>query len=317
MVRTIKQIRQDLESLETEVADISEQLRSVYLKYCQVLGQSVQKQLILASYQICTQVYPEAFLKISFNKRQKIQQNIRQLAKQIQSQLLTLLDLPVKINVPQNSDLLEQILKKLSLNQRESTSQEQETAENLAAEPQPPPTIPQNETQIVSLTTEIPEEIKENLIKLKNNPDLVIQWQRQLEKVIVNTLDKLSYDVNKLLQESDILPSQLPTKFIDVAIQAEENGAAISGPPNLLNMLVETEIEDDAERSPAPMTQITVIRLRLLEIEFSEPSLSILRQQIRQILTKLETIRQKYQKKQQELAIAEAESAWRASWYEE
>ncbi|CCH65707.1 hypothetical protein RINTHM_12470 [Richelia intracellularis HM01] len=60
-----------------------------------------------------------------------------------------------------------------------------------------------------------------------------------------------------------------------------------------------------------------VLGLRLGEIEFANKQLSSLRKQIRYILGKLNKLGRQYQQKQREYSIAEAESAWRASWFED
>jgi len=41
------------------------------------------------------------------------------------------------------------------------------------------------------------------------------------------------------------------------------------------------------------------------------------RNQIRQLSSRLSTLRREYHKKQRERTIAEAEAAWRISWFEE
>ena len=86
------------------------------------------------------------------------------------------------------------------------------------------------------------------------------------------------------------------------------------GPPNLLNLVIEIENEQDAENSG--LTQIMTINLRLGEMEFADSALSSGRKQIRNILVKLNKLGREYQKKQRERAVAEAEAVWRASWYE-
>src|SRR6478672_6881315 len=55
--------------------------------------------------------------------------------------------------------------------------------------------------------------------------------------------------------------------------------------------------------------------LKLSEIEFADAGTSAWRQQIRNLSLKLNSLGRDYQKKQRELAVVEAESAWRASWF--
>ena len=54
--------------------------------------QSIEQQLILASYQLCTQIYPDSFLDLSLNQRQELQQSLRSLGKELKPSLLNILD---------------------------------------------------------------------------------------------------------------------------------------------------------------------------------------------------------------------------------
>ena len=86
------------------------------------------------------------------------------------------------------------------------------------------------------------------------------------------------------------------------------------GPPNLLNLVVQIENEQDPEDSK--LTQIMAINLRLGEMEFADTQLSSARRQIRNILVQLNKVGRDYRKKQRERSVSEAESAWRACWFE-
>jgi hypothetical protein len=77
------------------------------------------------------------------------------------------------------------------------------------------------------------------------------------------------------------------------------------------------EIEDEQQSEDPSLTKIMAINLRLGEIEFADAALSSERKQIRNILVQLNRLGQEYQKKQRERSIAEAEAAWRASWFED
>lgn len=79
MARSLDQIRRDQDRLEQATTQINTKLADVYQQYLQVLGGAVQHQLILGTYHLCTQTYPEAFLKLSLSQREQLQQKIRQL----------------------------------------------------------------------------------------------------------------------------------------------------------------------------------------------------------------------------------------------
>ncbi|AFY79295.1 hypothetical protein Ple7327_4164 [Pleurocapsa sp. PCC 7327] len=287
----MQQIKQDLATIEEKVANLAVELRALYGRYLKLLGHSARKQLILASYQICTQVYPESFLKLSGSDRQKLQENLRRLGKNLQFQLLALLDLPIHSSDPSDVATLE--AEELLLPPSEEASSPAET-EIQAQEP---------ESEKIA------------------NPEDLIRWCQQIEQGIQETLETLSQEVNFYLQEAQILPAQVPVKVLEMAMQTEASAASASGSPNLLSLLIETEREGERE-SPAPkenakITKLTAIHLRLAEIEFSDPTLNIERDRVRTWLEKLKKIRQQYRQLQREYAIAEAEAAWRATWYED
>jgi len=90
MVRPIEQIQRDLDRLEQAAQSLATDLSKAYHEYLSALSQAVRQQLIMASYHICTQDYPEQFLRLSTNQRYQIQQELRELAHQTQEQLLSL-----------------------------------------------------------------------------------------------------------------------------------------------------------------------------------------------------------------------------------
>lgn len=81
MARPIERIEQDIVELEKAIRVIAQQLQDAYSSYLEVLGQALRQQLILASYHLCTQGYPESFLGLTLNQRQKLQKAMRNLAK--------------------------------------------------------------------------------------------------------------------------------------------------------------------------------------------------------------------------------------------
>jgi hypothetical protein len=137
-----------------------------------------------------------------------------------------------------------------------------------------------------------------------------------LEEAIAQTLETLSLNSNRLLQETGIIPSKLPAAVLEAAAKADSSTESVTvGSPNLLNLLMETESEDDSEDST--LTRIIAINLRLSEIEFADPALNAGRNQIRNLSAKRNTLHREYHKKQRERSVAQAEAAWRASWFED
>ena len=304
MTKEIYQIEQGIAKLEQQTLTITEQLKSNYQNYLNKLGEYVQKYLIFAAYQICTQTYPQAFLNLSLNQRQAFQQTVSNLGKQAQTKLSSLLDTNVDSQDYQSE------------NDSETTVAPELTAQIIIAEDPLDANLTVNNDAIdleASVTKSEPTKI--------TNPEELVIWIKKIEKNITDILQMVSNDVNKLLLKESILPQQLPSKVLEAAAKIDSTASSTSGRPNLLNLLVESgkdsAIEKDKVKKNSEVTKITAIYLRLAEIEFAETTLSSQRNQIREILARVKKLRKQYQKTQQELAIAQAEAAWRSSWYEE
>lgn len=285
MVKAIDKIEKDIAELEEITRNTALQLYSIYFNYLTELGKAVRQQLILASYHICTQGYAESFLKLSLSQRQQLQQEIRKLSKKAQEMLLAALCRPVK--------------ESLELPMAENRFL---TAVN--------PLFHQSSEQKAEQPTENLE-----MSNLVSNPEQLAQWQKTLEIALAKILQTTSQKANQLLQQAGILPPKLPETLLEAAARAEAGEAAVAGPPNLINVLIETENPEESQKST--ITQLIAIHLRLPEIEFADAKVMAGRSQIRQLTAKLNKLKRDYQKKQRERAIAEAEAAWRATWVED
>ncbi|MFP4104155.1 hypothetical protein [Coleofasciculus sp.] len=287
MVSAIERIEQDLGKMEEAIAHLASQLHDSYTTYLTVLGQTVQKQLMLAGYQVCTQGYPDAFLSLSFNQRQNLQQALRQIGKEGQDELLLHLQLPQDLSLSRDDELEDE---DEELEPRvESTESSAETTTNLSPDS--------------ALTPQKPI-----------LPDQLLQWQEMLEDQIALTLQTVSVETNHLLQQEGIIPDKLPPTVLEAATKADAAGESSPG-SNLLNLLVETQTPEDDDDST--LTRIIAVNLRLSEIEFTEPQLVKVRNQIRNLLAHTTKFQRQYRKKQREWAVVQAEAAWRASWFED
>lgn len=159
------------------------------------------------------------------------------------------------------------------------------------------------------------EQEESEIIDFPNHPKALLDWQEQIEAAIAKTLQGISRDSNRLLQKAGILPKKLPEALLEAASKVEAATENVASPPNLLNLVIETE--SDAELQNSTITHIIAIHLRLSEIEFADPNVMSLRHQIRSLVARLNTMEREYQKKQRERAVAEAEAAWRSSWFDE
>ena len=91
MAKAINFIRKDLVKIEEKVSQLFQEIYHIYYQYIELLSRSVRRQLMVACYQICTQIYPESFLNLSFDERYKLQENLKQLSREIESQLFSYL----------------------------------------------------------------------------------------------------------------------------------------------------------------------------------------------------------------------------------
>ena len=84
MAGNLKRIEQTAKALLDELIDLGDRFNDAYDLYFQALAPAVQKQLILAAYQICTRGYPEQFLRLSVAERASAQTKLQQLSREIQ-----------------------------------------------------------------------------------------------------------------------------------------------------------------------------------------------------------------------------------------
>ncbi|WRH66188.1 MAG: hypothetical protein RSE13_21520 [Planktothrix sp. GU0601_MAG3] len=273
MAGSINRVDQDIAALEEAIAKIAQEFHKAYEVYLVSLGQGVRQQLILASYHLCTQTYPQAFLELSVSQRQKLQQELRNLARQMQTDLCDALHILVAFELVDAEE------------------------EDFISEPE--------------------EAQPEENLRVSRTPQALdlLAWQEGIETEIVRLLKLLSKDTNLLLQRFGLLPKKLPEAILEVASKAQASSDMVAGPANLLQIMIETE--DDDESQTSSMTKLTAIHLRLGEIEFADANVMARRHQLRHLSGQLSSIRRDYQKKLRERAILQAESAWRASWYED
>jgi hypothetical protein len=288
----------------------------------------------LASYQICTQIYPEFFLKLSFSQRENLQQKLIDLSCEIQPLLLKNSEADDERSEQQELRLLTEIMNNLplasttrvsetddesnELYETEELNSSDELAELTALSSNSENLTREEEIKTISdLPAPAPEPPEDRELDLKK-PDDLIAWHRRIEKTISQTLDRVSKQANKHLQEVGIIPSRLPAKIMEIAIQAEDSGGSNSLKPlhfpNILHLAIETE--KNSKKPAVPIAQISLLRLRLSEIEFADTMLNAQRSQIYTLLKKISKLRQQYRDTQKEYTRAEAEAAWRTSWYE-
>ena len=294
MSRSLTGIEEKITKIETDTTEFFQEFQHFYRQYLKLLSYSIEQQLILAAHHICTEIYPDAFLRLTFNQRQRLQDRLRKLGREFETDLLAFLK-----------------------NQAELLIEPEESAENLSSE--------------MTETEENESSPKTDPVNTAN-PDELLHWSRGVEYGVRETLEKISKEANSLLRGAAILSNAIPAKVLEMAVEAEESGIGMnrSGQPNILNLLIEatavSELNNDEENdddddddempNPSSITKITAIHLRLAEIEFGDPNLSHARKQLRDFLERLGKLRKHYRQLKREYLTVEAKNAWRSSWSE-
>lgn len=303
MSRSLPSIEEKITKLEDDTLGFFKEFQPLYRQYLNLLEQSVEQQLILAVHYICTQVYPDAFLRLTFNQRQRLQERFRQLGRQFEPYLFTILK--------DQANLLQDEKEVTPVNNSSETSEENLENNSQPIEEDNLMSSPMSQT----LVTKTPLRIQ--------NPEHLWQWENHVEQGIHETLEKISKEANSLLQGAAILSNKFPAKILEMALQAEENGMPIgrSSTPNILNLVIEattesssSEDEENGEVENTMVAKVTAVHLRLTEIEFSHPDLNHGRKLLRNALEHLGKLRKQYRQLQREYRMVEAEQAWRSSW---
>jgi hypothetical protein len=274
MAKPIEQVEQDLTKLRMASSQLGIELTTVYKSYFASLASTLKQQSIQGCYYLCTNGYPEAFLKLSYNQRSQLLKTLQRVINN------AVVDLVVQIEPSAR------------------TNDDDEPTGELTS-------IPTMPTDWFA------------------TPTSLSTWQQQLEEEISHSLKEISYKVNLLLQQGQVLPQNIPKPILEANPQADRQGGSIMNIPNLLSVLIEQEdptaekLIDRQEDDVPNVLQMHSLYLRLTEIEFSDGTVLSCRKQINQLVNKISVLQREYLQKQQELKIAEAESAWRNSWFED
>ncbi|MGG6241486.1 hypothetical protein ACQ4N7_22910 [Nodosilinea sp. AN01ver1] len=397
MVRPVESIRKDLSTLEGATATLAAEFSQLYSTYLSVLGQAMRQQVIMATYHLCTQVYPEDFLALTVSDRTRLQQAMQNLGHKAQGWLEQLMepgqtaaeiDLTQRLN-PEDLNRLEAAL--VSMAQPSGAGEasaepgvgggegdegdegDESRAVGSAAEaapaasdPSPLPledTLPESGRDKADSETEPaagidPKALMQSVIMaaMANEieetfsdrpftgdpltPALVAKHHLILEQMIRAVLERVSKKANNLLRKAKVIPD-LPESVLEVASDADVAAPKGRSVPNVLNVLVamasdvaseleraeqdgeeaEAEIteisEEDEEALEGTMTHLAAVHLRLGDIEFSDVQSALWRSKLRTAVGRLRKLGKQYQQAERELAIAQAEQAWRSVWYDD
>lgn len=293
-------MEEDIASLEEAIVKLAQEFNDAYENYLTALGKAVRQQLILASYHLCTQGYPESFLKLSYSQRQKLQQNLQAVASNTQKSLLAL------VQLSSASQALEE-------KEPEQTQPTEEIDEDDSDEDDDPLEALLCENESLELSPDL-------LLRARSPeplslPERLAKWQEDLEKSIHRLLKTLSQESNLLLQKADLFPIHFPQAVLEAATEAPAE-TSVASPPNLLNLMIQAENPED-DQPATNVARLIAVHLRLSEIEFADATVMSARHHIRHLSAQLNKAGRSYQKKQRERTVLEAEAAWRASWFED
>ncbi|PZV03107.1 MAG: hypothetical protein DCF32_14375 [Leptolyngbya sp.] len=403
MVRPVESIRKDLSGLEGATATLAEEFSQIYATYLTVLGQAVRRQVVMATYHLCTQVYPEEFLALPVSDRGRLQQSMQTLGNKAQGWLQQLMEpdsSPVEPNLDSDDlNRLETALVALTQPSAgaafkpvdevskqaeqaeidkvgseanevpEEAAIEETIAENSGARdsdaeysdehsaPESAETAPSSSEDESSSEGEAstldPRQLIQSVLMAAISsdiedvfrdrpftgdpltPTLVAKHHLILEQRIRDVLQRVSRKANRLLRKARVIPD-LPESVLEAASDADmavPKGRAV---PNVLNVLVamagdvaaefdrqpterdeeaDDGSDDEEEALEGTMTHLAAVQLRLADLELGDVQTALWRSKLRTAVGRLRKLGKQYQRAERELAIAQAEQAWRAVWY--
>jgi hypothetical protein len=281
MARSIEQVGHDLIQLKTTSGEVGRELTAVYRSYFSHLATALRQQSIQSCYHLCTNCYPDAFLQLNYNQRSQLLKTLQRVIGNVTVRLISIIDpIPDRVNHGDDDD------------------------------------EPTGELTSMQVTP----------IDWFDTPLSLSTWQQNLEVELLHRTKEISYKVNLLLQQAQIAPANIPKPILEADPEADSQADGVVNAPNILSVFIEQasieeqQLGDNENAEDDDLNSIIKIHslyLRLTEVEFSDGTVLSLRKNINQLVNKVSVLRREYLQKQQELKIAEAESAWRNSWFED
>lgn len=294
IMRSFQKINKEKKELEKKSIKLFTELNNIYRDYLKLLGSALNKQLILAVYQICTHIYPESFLRLSNDQRREMQEKIRELCNKSESELLSYVTFPQPIT---SKMVIRYISKNLFPYKKNNMKHLK------------------NEKKKLFFANKLDKyDVPETI-----NPEDLVKWCGDIEQGIQITLNGLSQEVNNKLKKNKIISNHLPSHLLEVTSQVEEKRFLPESYPNILNLQVEENVNNktldlDGKDSREPSNiKISTLYLKLSDIEFNDSQLSFQRKKINQQVEKLNEIEKNYQKIKKEYTQSKAESLWELS----
>ncbi|NJM49133.1 MAG: hypothetical protein HC860_25640 [Alkalinema sp. RU_4_3] len=316
MGKTVAHLTESMQALEARSRELGATLHQAYGDYLNAVGHALGQQMIMASYYVCTESYPDRFLKLGNHQRQILQDTLRAAGKQITPDLLAVL------RDPASPDALKEP-------ESDRPFPPQIQAEEAAS-------LEEELKALLSMDTllDLPQAMKP---APKNDVERLGLWQQNLERDIQRVIRQVSQQTNQVLQKFDILPQQIPAPVLEAAAMAE--GGESNRNPHVVKLTLEAvdprdvlaDLEEREEKEekepkrrrkrdrpkPSAVLSIVAVQLRLSELEFKDSTVMGHRNRLRESLEKMRSIGQEYQRLDQECTIVKAQDAWRATWFNE
>ncbi len=282
MAQSIEQINQSLRALESQANEFGERLYAAYQGYRTGVGQAALQQLTMACFTLCTEAYPEEFLGLEVYQRHQLQTQIRQVVKQLQTNLIEQLphpQAPIVADPPPDKPLTHASTLPFS-RLLEAHRLETPTREQPAADTAPEPGLGESDViddviddviapehararSIEAEVNSIEEELRallslEALIPAaakssqpKTPIEQLLRWQDQVEETTIALIRQTSRELNISFQKAGLIPAQIPAPILEAAAHTD-GGDPFGKAPHLLRMVLEArEIHrDDSDRKP-------------------------------------------------------------------
>lgn len=142
-------------------------------------------------------------------------------------------------------------------------------------------------------------------------------WVQRCEQAIAQILQKTTLAANELLQKLGILPERLPVGALEVAARARETGTPNAANLSEITVELRTKPKEGEEETDGEVVTAAIVQLRLGDLELTDPTLQGQRRRLQELGRNLGASVTKYRRVTQEQAIAQAELAWRTSWFDE
>lgn len=252
MARAIERIEQDIATQKEAISAIARELHSAYVSYLTILGVTLQKQLILASYHLCTQGYAENFLRLSLNQRQQLQQGIRKLGQKAAEQLLNYL----------HGEEVEKV---------EEVEEVNESDNNPKSKTQKPKYLdPSNPIELAEWQQDLEEAIVETLKKVSHDANFLLQKAGILPKKLPEPILAAAAAASEASAEVMPGPPNLLNIVIEISNDQESEDSSLTQIITINLRLGEIEFADTTLLSGRKQIRNILVNLNKLGRDYQK-----------------------------------------------